>query len=58
MSAIMKQRLTTKEAARFLNVSYQALEKGRARCGNIDPPYIRMGRAIRYDIDDLERNPT
>jgi len=53
MSAAKTQFLTTKEAARFLNCSYQALEKGRCGYGNIDPPFIRLGRAIRYDINDL-----
>lgn len=45
--------LCTKEAARFLRVSTSALEKGRAGLGNINPPFVRFGRAIRYRLDEL-----
>lgn len=43
--------LNEKEAARFLSVSHRTLQAWRAsRAG---PPFIQMGRAIRYCRDDL-----
>ena len=42
------QFLNTKQVARLLNVSVSALEKGRVGIGNINPPYHRFGKAIRY----------
>jgi excisionase family DNA binding protein len=38
--------LTTKEAARFLKVSVSWLAKKRMRGDG--PPYLKMGRSIRY----------
>lgn len=40
--------LHTKQVARLLSVSVSALEKGRVGIGNINPPYHRFGKAIRY----------
>lgn len=53
MNAVVKQYLGTKEAALFLGVSYQALEKGRCGYGKINPPFIRIGRSVRYDLAAL-----
>jgi hypothetical protein len=43
----------TKEAARFLNVSTSFLNKARVYGGPAAPPYIALGRTIRYDLDEL-----
>lgn len=50
-----KPLLTTKEAALFLGVSYQCLENGRCGHGKINPPFVRIGRLIRYRLEDLIR---
>lgn len=47
------QFLCTKEVARLLNVSVSALEKGRVGIGNINPPYHRFGKSIRYRLDEV-----
>jgi hypothetical protein len=44
--------LTPAEAATFLHVGWQTLANWRhKRCGG--PPFIKLGRAIRYDKDAL-----
>lgn len=53
MDTSSKTFLTTKEAARFLGIAYQTLEKGRCGYGRINPPYIRIGRSIRYEFQAL-----
>ena len=45
--------LTPKEAAEFLKVSLSWLAKARMRGDG--PPFIRIGRSIRYPGDDLIR---
>lgn len=45
--------LTTREAAALLGVSVKGLEALRARSEG--PPFIRLGRAVRYRRDDLLR---
>ena len=46
--------LTTKEAAKYLNVSVSFLAKDRMRGGGI--PYVKIGRkTIRYDRDELDK---
>lgn len=47
------QFLTTKEVARLFKVSVSALEKGRVGVGNINPPYHRFGKSIRYRLDEV-----
>jgi len=47
------QFLCTKQVAKLLNVSVSALEKGRAGIGNINPPFHRFGRAIRYLMHEV-----
>jgi hypothetical protein len=49
------QFLCTKKAALTLGVSVSALEKGRSGYGNVKPPYVRIGRFIRYRLSDLHR---
>ncbi len=44
--------LTTHEAAEHLNISPRTLEKWRLR--GVGPVYLRFGRAVRYNIADLD----
>lgn len=54
---IQRRLLTDPEAATYLGVSLSFLRQGRmeGRRANRSPgpPFIRMGRAIRYDLQDL-----
>jgi excisionase family DNA binding protein len=43
--------LTEKEAARLISVSNRTLQAWR--CRNAGPPFVRMGRAIRYHRCEL-----
>lgn len=43
--------LTEKEAAILLSISFRTLQAWRHR--KIGPPYVRVGRAIRYEEDAL-----
>lgn len=52
MSAI-KKYLTTKEAATLFGLSVSAFEKGRLGFGRIRPPYVKIGRAVRYEYAAL-----
>jgi excisionase family DNA binding protein len=47
---IEPQLLRKPEAARFLSMPHSTLEKKTARK---QIPYVKLGRAIRYDVDDL-----
>jgi predicted DNA-binding transcriptional regulator AlpA len=44
----------TAEAARLLALSASHLEKLRFYRDTKGPPYVRLGRAIRYRVSDLE----
>ena len=50
--------LTEAQAAQYLSLSRSTLRQGRMngpREGHLPPvPYIRLGRAIRYDIHELD----
>lgn len=50
--------LTEVEAAQYLSVSRSSLRQarinGRRRNRMPPPPYVRLGRAIRYLVDDLD----
>lgn len=48
-----RPKLRTREAASFTGLSKSTLEKLRVS-GN-GPPYIRVGRVVLYDPDDLDR---
>jgi hypothetical protein len=50
---IPKNLLNTDEAAKFLNVSRVTLARARAYGKPQGPPFIRWGRTIRYELDDL-----
>jgi excisionase family DNA binding protein len=45
--------LTTKEAAKFLKISTVTLEKWR--CQERGPQYVKLGRAVRYEREALQR---
>jgi excisionase family DNA binding protein len=44
--------LTTSEAAEYLNLSKISLEK--RRCQGQSPKFIRLGRSVRYRLQDLD----
>ena len=44
--------LTTQETANFLGIDVRTLERWREK--NTSPPYIKQGRVIRYDLEDLK----
>jgi len=48
-----RQLLTTKQAADYLNRPIRTLEDWRYR--GFGPPFIKMGRAVRYDPGDLRQ---
>ena len=43
--------LTDVESAQLLNLSVQTLRNWRSK--RIGPPYIKLGRAVRYKLVDL-----
>lgn len=45
--------INTHEAAKYLGVSYNTLKKYRITGGG--PPFFKIGRSIRYAIEDLEK---
>lgn len=50
----MKHRgLTEKQAAKLLGLSHRTLQKYRQECE--PPPYIKIGRAVRYLPADLDK---
>jgi len=52
INALEKQiLLTTREAATLLRISRQTLE--RMRCEGSGPPFIKIGRNVRYSQQDL-----
>lgn len=54
-----RRLLSDKEAARYIGFSAIFLRKSRSE-GNLPgrtsaPPYIKIGRSVRYDVADLDR---
>lgn len=47
----MRDNLTTKEAADFLNVAVETMQRWRKT--KQSPRYYKKGRIIRYSMDDL-----
>lgn len=45
------QGLDTNEAARIIGCARKTLENDRVRGGG--PPYYKIGRAVRYEINEL-----
>ncbi|HVT16580.1 MAG TPA: helix-turn-helix domain-containing protein [Thermoanaerobaculia bacterium] len=48
----MWEMLTTEQAALYLGLSPRTLEKRRTVGGG--PPFLKLGRAVRYRLCDLE----
>jgi predicted DNA-binding transcriptional regulator AlpA len=48
-----QQRVKERDAASYIGMSVPFLRL--SRCNGGGPPYLRMGRAIRYDIADLDK---
>ena len=44
---------TTREAARYLGLSISTLNKWR--CYGFGPKYLKLGRAVRYRQEELDR---
>ena len=51
LAAPPREYLDTEEAARFLGLSATALEHWRTR--REGPPFVKVGRAVRYSIAEL-----
>jgi excisionase family DNA binding protein len=45
--------LNDREAAEYLNLGVQTLRDWRCT-GRVDLPYIKLGGAVRYTLEDLE----
>jgi len=58
-SSFCKRGLTEAEAARYIGMSTHFLRMGRqeGRAGNrtLPPPHVKIGRAVRYLLDDLDK---
>lgn len=56
--ACLRRLLTRKEAANYLGIAEISLRIGAMngnRANRMDtPPYIKLGRSVRYDIRDLD----
>lgn len=50
-----KTVMTTKEAARYINMSESWLRIARMKGGDNTPPFIKMGRSVRYLKEDLDQ---
>ncbi len=48
----MRELLTEKQVAALLRVTVKALQAWRGRGGG--PPFVKMGRCVRYRLEDLE----
>lgn len=49
--------ITDKQAALYLSISENWLRQARMDCNRervLGPPFIRIGRAVRYRISDLD----
>ncbi len=49
---IPRKRLRTREAARYVGLAKSTLEKRRITGDG--PPFLKIGRSVRYDTDDLD----
>lgn len=49
-----RRLLSTEEAAQYLSMSTHWLKTSRFRPELDGPSYIKMGRSVRYDINDLD----
>ena len=46
--------INTAEAAQLLGISPKTLESQRVRPGGVSPPYIKLGRLVRYRFSDIQ----
>ena len=53
---IEQRFMTTEQAARYLGIAPSTLKTSRCRPELNGPPYKKFGRAVRYDIRDLEQH--
>ena len=44
--------MTTVEAAEYLNISIQILERRRSQ--RLPPAFVKLGRQVRYRVSDLD----
>lgn len=51
-SSYLNRLFTTEQAANFLGISPRTLESMRWK--GTGPKYVKVGRLVRYRIDDLE----
>ena len=49
----LRVALTTREAAQYLGLAVSTLNKWRCHGGG--PEFLKLGRAVRYRRDDLDR---
>lgn len=49
-----KKLLNEQETAQYLNMSRSWLRQARCYQWSNAPPYLRLGRSIRYSIKDLD----
>ncbi len=48
----MTELLTEQQVAELLQVKIKGLQAGRSRGGG--PPFVKLGRCVRYRLEDLE----
>lgn len=46
-------RMTCRDACRYLGLSYKSL--ATHRCAGIGPAYVKLGKAVFYEKDELDR---
>jgi excisionase family DNA binding protein len=47
--------MTSLELAEFLNVPEQTVRRWRSNGTDYGPPFVRLGRAVKYSRDDIRR---
>jgi hypothetical protein len=52
MTDVIHRRLRTRDAAAYVGLAARTLEKLRVVGGG--PPYLKLGKAVVYEIDDLD----
>ena len=54
MNIPIKKYLTTAEAAEYLGLSATTLNKWRCYGNEYQPPWVSIGRLVRYSVEDLD----
>jgi hypothetical protein len=52
LTSPLRRRLTEREAAAELGISFRTLQQWRVR--GVGPAFLKIGRAVRYDAESLE----